>query len=110
VQGVFGDPLDTGKSALSDLRSGKHTALIAHARGTSAWPAIMPYVGLATLSDGMADSVRQVLTGCGSRRYVEDLALHHLDRALRLCRDAGMPTALLDWCTWMRADLLGAAA
>jgi geranylgeranyl diphosphate synthase type II len=110
LQGVFGDPLSTGKSVLSDLRSGKHTALVAHARGTAAWPAISPYVGLATLSEDQADVVRRLLTTCGSRRFVGELAAHHLDRATLLSREAGMPASLLDWFTWMRADLLGSAA
>jgi geranylgeranyl diphosphate synthase type II len=108
--GVFGDPAATGKSALSDLRSGKHTALIAHARGTAAWPAMAPYVGLATLSESSAEAVRRLLVASGSRRFVEDLAAHHVDHAIRLGREAGMPPALVGWITGMRADLLGRAA
>src|SRR5919112_2133995 len=38
LQGVFGDPSETGKSSLSDLRSGKQTSLIVHARTTDLWP------------------------------------------------------------------------
>ncbi len=110
LHGVFGDPRATGKSALSDLRSGKRTPLIAHARTTSAWPAISPYVGLATLTEPEADVARAMLTACGSRRFVEDLVSEHVDRALEQARAAELPPALLSWISGMRTDLLGSAA
>ena len=56
------------------------------------------------------DSLRRLLTASGSRRFVEDLAAYHLDRALRLSREARMPAALLAWLTGMRAALLDMAA
>ncbi|WP_457207060.1 polyprenyl synthetase family protein, partial [Nocardioides sp. P5_C9_2] len=43
--GVFGDPARTGKSATSDLRAGKQTPLLAHARSTVEWERIRTFVG-----------------------------------------------------------------
>ncbi|MDX6367659.1 MAG: geranylgeranyl diphosphate synthase, type [Nocardioidaceae bacterium] len=105
VDGVFGDPAITGKSTLSDLRSGKQTPLIAHARTTSSWPVIAPYVGRADLTDTEASRVRDLLTGCGSRRFVEDLVDEYLGAAEALCEESGMPPALASWIHSMAADL-----
>ncbi|WP_425953445.1 polyprenyl synthetase family protein [Xylanimonas sp. McL0601] len=43
--GTFGDPAVTGKSASSDLREGKRTALVMLARGTPAWERIAGVLG-----------------------------------------------------------------
>lgn len=71
--GVFGDPALTGKSATGDLRTRKQTALIAHARTTDTWPRLEVLLG-RELTDEELDEARRLLTECGSRRYVEDLA------------------------------------
>ncbi|WP_210417149.1 polyprenyl synthetase family protein [Citricoccus sp. SGAir0253] len=81
--GVFGDPSRTGKSALSDLRDGKPTALLAHARGTGAWEHLGALVGDPALDDGGAERARALLTGCGARERVAALADEYLDGALR---------------------------
>jgi geranylgeranyl diphosphate synthase type II len=110
LQGVFGDPEVTGKSALSDLRSGKQTPLVAHARTTQTWPAIAPYVGLASLTETEAGVVRGLLEESGSRRFVEELAATHLDTALVLARRADLPVSLVTWVGAVGTDLLERAA
>jgi geranylgeranyl diphosphate synthase type II len=110
INGVFGDSTITGKSTLSDLRSGKQTPLIAHARTTAHWPDIAPYVGRADLSDVQAACVRQLLTDNGSLRFVEELAGVYADGALTLCREMEMPPALVTWIDAMATDLLTRAA
>ena len=110
VRGVFGDPAATGKSRLSDLRSGKQTALVAHARGTAAWPTVAPYVGLATLTEDEAAVVRDLLTASGSRGHVEALAHTYVDRALTRARGAGLPGTLVSWLTGLGGDLLRSLA
>ncbi|WP_418608114.1 polyprenyl synthetase family protein [Georgenia sp. SUBG003] len=74
LQGVFGDEAVTGKSALTDLREGKLTPLIAHARTTDAWAGIAVHLGDPDLDDAGAAHVRTLLTECGSRAVVEELA------------------------------------
>lgn len=95
LRGVFGDESDTGKSALSDLREGKFTALIAHARTTAVWNKIAPHIGDASLEAGAAETVRELLQSCGSRRFVEGLAEHHLTRAEEMAERIGLDPALL---------------
>jgi geranylgeranyl diphosphate synthase type II len=108
--GVFGDPAVTGKSALSDLRAGKQTPLVAHARTTLLWRVMEPYVGRADLTEAEAARVRDLLVESGSRAFVEELACDYADQALACGREMGMPPALLSWITSMTDDLLGRVA
>jgi geranylgeranyl diphosphate synthase, type II len=80
--GVFGDPERTGKGTLSDLREGKPTALIAHARSTGAWPELRVLVGDPVLDDDGAARARALLTDCGAREKVNALAEGFLDEAV----------------------------
>lgn len=82
ILGVFGDPARTGKSVITDLREGKQTALIAHAGGTSAWPAIAPFIGKADLTEAEAELVRQALRDCGALQAAHDLARAHAAEAV----------------------------
>lgn len=108
--GVFGDPNVTGKSCLSDLRFGKQTSLVAHARTTSAWPEIAQYVGRPDLSAEEAGAARAALTACGSRHFVAGLAGEYADGALALADVTGMPRALVSWIAAMITDLMQRAA
>lgn len=74
VDGAFGDEAVTGKSSLSDLREGKCTPLVAHARTTPWWPLLAPQFRNAALDDDGAAYVRELLVASGSRRFIEDLA------------------------------------
>jgi geranylgeranyl diphosphate synthase type II len=110
LDGVFGDVAVTGKSSLSDLRAGKHTPLVAHARTTGTWHEIAPLVGCADLTDAQAQEVRACLTACGSRRFVEELADDHAAMAVHIAADAGLPAALVDTVRSFGEDLVGRAA
>jgi geranylgeranyl diphosphate synthase type II len=110
LQGVFGELGVTGKSRVSDLRSGKQTALVAHARTTDAWPAISPYVGLATITEDQAEVARELLTASGSREHVHRVARGYVERAVELARGSGMPADLVTWLANLGADLLGGVA
>jgi len=96
--GVFGDPAHSGKSATSDLRSGKQTPLLAHARTTPEWDRIRSYVG-RDLSDDELREARLLLTTCGSREFVEQLADTHLSNARAVVEQLGMSAGLLDSVT-----------
>lgn len=110
LAGVFGDPALTGKSALSDLRAGKRTPLVAHASTTSRWPAIAAYVGSPTLSEAEAQHVRSVLVACGSRRFVQDLADDYASAAVDIAVSAGLPPAIVETVRSFGEDLIGRAA
>lgn len=108
--GVFGDPQSTGKSATGDLREGKRTVLIAHARGTTAWARLSRLLGRPDLTDAQATEARRLLVEAGSRRFVEDLAEEHLARALAELHRLGMPDSLLVAVSRLTSSALGRAA
>lgn len=68
---VFGDPTCHGKDPASDLREGKVTALIAHARASAQWPLIEPYLGRGDLSDRDLAGACALLEACGAKAAVE---------------------------------------
>lgn len=70
---TFGDPSRHGKDPFSDLREGKQTAIIAHARTTSAWPDIEPFFGRPELNGADAEHVRRQLSDCGAEKFVQTL-------------------------------------
>ncbi|VXC34440.1 Geranylgeranyl pyrophosphate synthase [Arthrobacter sp. 9V] len=70
---TFGDPRRHGKDPFSDLREGKETAIIAHARTTIAWADIEPFFGRPELSVGDGEHVRRHLSDCGAEAFVQSL-------------------------------------
>lgn len=94
LRGVFGPESVTGKSDLGDLREGKVTALIAHARNTPSWAEIAPHFGDPTLDGARADLARRLLEECGSRTFVEELADSYLSAAVAAAEEAGVPPTL----------------
>jgi geranylgeranyl diphosphate synthase, type II len=108
--GVFGDPAETGKSVLSDLRAGKQTSLIVHARNTGAWPEMAPYIGDPSITEAEGARVRDLLDACGSREFVRGLAAGRAQEALQLSEDSGLPPGLVSWLRSTTRDLLGRAA
>ena len=96
VLGVFGDPAVTGKSALSDLREGKQTALVAHARTTTAWPVVEQHLGRADLTEEDAAVVRAALERSGSREHVERLAEDRTAAALDMLRPFDLDSVVVE--------------
>lgn len=97
--GTFGDEAVTGKSALTDLREGKLTPLIAHARSTPIWLEIAPHHGNENLTEEDARAVRAALERGGSRAFVADLADGYLAAARTCATDLGLTTDLVTWLT-----------
>ncbi|WP_166136569.1 polyprenyl synthetase family protein [Nocardioides ochotonae] len=95
--GVFGDPRETGKSNLGDLREGKRTPLVVHARSTAAWPQVQRHLGDAALGPDDAARVRDALEAGGSRAFVTDLVAAHVDAAVACTAGLDVPPDLLDW-------------
>lgn len=93
--GMFGDEGRTGKSALGDLREGKRTALIAHAATTEAWDELSSLLGDADLGPAQARRARELLSDCGSRTWVEDLARWHVARAGEVAARSCLPLAMV---------------
>ncbi|MFF7635144.1 polyprenyl synthetase family protein [Kitasatospora sp. NPDC008050] len=83
--GVWGDPAQTGKSALDDLREGKHTVLAATAlaRATVVEQCTLRRLyGHPQLAAADAEQVRTVLTGTGARAATEQMITDKRDQAL----------------------------
>lgn len=89
--GVFGDPTETGKSVLDDLREGKATVLMALAvqRASPAeLSALRGLVGRSDLSEEQAAVVRTILESTGARRIVEEMINARRDAALAALDEA----------------------
>lgn len=92
--GIFGDPDDTGKDALDDLREGKATVLIALALQNASpnqRQTLRRHVGNRHLSPEDAQRVRSVLIDTGSRTAVEDMITQRRDSALASLETAALP-------------------
>jgi geranylgeranyl pyrophosphate synthase len=94
ILGVFGDPAVTGKSASSDLREGKRTALIAHAATTAEWPRVAAGLGDPALDEDEAEQMRSVLRDCGALETAVRLADEHVTLALYELEAADLPVEL----------------
>lgn len=92
--GVFGDPEATGKSAVSDLREGKRTMLVAAAQRTPAGEELDAILGRHEISSEHALRARDLLEQCGARQEVEDMVAGCAAEARALLDAAGLPTAL----------------
>lgn len=93
--GVFGDPAATGKSATSDLRSGKQTPLLVHATTTPEWAVLRDLVGRDLSDDELAEA-RRLLTASGSRDVVERLVETELAAARQILAELGVEADLLE--------------
>ncbi|GII91566.1 polyprenyl synthetase family protein [Sinosporangium siamense] len=75
ILGMFGDEAQTGKSVLDDLREGKNTVLIAHAR-EHATPAeaehLRTWHGNPALDDERAEELRRIVVRTGALGHVEE--------------------------------------
>lgn len=94
VLGLFGDPSDTGKGALEDLREGKRTLLILRAlerAGPAEREVIRRFLGDRGVDHGDAERVRQIVAESGALESVEALVADQRTRAHRALAPVGSP-------------------
>jgi geranylgeranyl diphosphate synthase type I len=87
ILGVFGDPAQTGKSVLDDLRQGKPTVLLALTRaraGQDAARTLASLVGQPDLDEAGAETIREVMTSTGALDETEAWITHSFDRATQV--------------------------
>lgn len=97
--GVYGDPAQTGKSRLDDLREGKSTVLmaIAYQRATPAQRHILEtLVGDATLSEDGVAEVRGILTATAVPDAAESMITQRRRVALEALSVLSAPSTVID--------------
>ncbi|PYF96284.1 geranylgeranyl diphosphate synthase, type II [Georgenia satyanarayanai] len=88
--GVFAPESVTGKSALSDLREGKATTLVLHARTLPVWSRIGADVGRADLDEGTAAVLRRELALSAAPERVAAQAREELAAVDRVLEDSAL--------------------
>jgi len=99
LAGMFADRDATGKDPLADLREGKPTLLLSHARSCAVWPEIAPRWGDPDLKVADLHAVRRLLEEAGTRLHVETVAEEHLQEGLRKAGCAGVGVLVADWAS-----------
>lgn len=89
--GVFAPESVTGKSALSDLREGKATTLVLHARALPVWSRIEGDVGRPDLDEQVAKVVRRELARSPAPERVARQARDELLAVDRLVQVSSLP-------------------
>lgn len=82
--GVFAPEDVIGKSNVSDLREGKVTALVLHARGLPVWAELAPHFGQEDLDPGTAATMRRLLAHSSAPGEVVGLVQRDLEEARRV--------------------------
>lgn len=85
--GVFAPEEVTGKSALSDLREGKATTLMLHARALPVWQRIRADVGRPDLDEAAGARIRHELALSPAPELVDGQAREELGKARRLVEE-----------------------
>ena len=88
--GVFGDPVLTGKSVLSDLRAGKRTELLRlgfHQADDAGREVLRRWVGNPDLTEEGAEQVRRALTDSGARTTALKVARQHAKVARKVAME-----------------------
>ena len=106
--GIFGDPAQTGKSVLSDIREGKRTELLrlSYLLADNAGRAVLDqHVGRPDLDDDDAALVRAVISGSGALDRTRAVALG----AARTARETAqlLPAPLADYLCALIDELAG---
>lgn len=94
VLGLFGDPTDTGKGTLEDLREGKRTVLMLRAMelaGAAERRVLAATLGNPDLDDGDADRARQIVVDSGALAAVEGLLTAQQEQAQRALAPVAEP-------------------
>ena len=86
ILGVYGDPKKTGKSAGNDIRKGKYTVMICHARDAikdkAVWDNFMSVFGKIDATDAEIETARRILKDCGSYDYAIEMANRYTNEAI----------------------------
>ncbi|MFQ5342339.1 MAG: polyprenyl synthetase family protein, partial [Anaerolineae bacterium] len=93
ILGAWGDEALTGKSAGNDLRRKKKTLPVVYALEREAAADEQPFRTLYqqdTLSDADVETTLRLLEEAGARRYAEDLAQQHWQRAVDTLAEIGI--------------------
>ncbi|UUU18878.1 polyprenyl synthetase family protein [Streptomyces sp. DSM 40750] len=100
--GIWGNPAETGKSTLDDLREGKHTVLYALALQRATIPqqrSLHRAFGQPHLTETDAEDIRSVLTASGARTTTEQMITDRREQALAALHTADFrPTGPI----WLR--------
>ncbi|MGD7707224.1 polyprenyl synthetase family protein [Microlunatus sp. Y2014] len=94
VLGVFGAEHVTGKSSTGDLREGKETLLIGHARHDPAWRDVAVLFGRPDLDADGAARLRTVIRDSGALEQVERHIADNVDAARALIAGLAVPAGL----------------
>ncbi|GAA4506576.1 polyprenyl synthetase family protein [Brevibacterium yomogidense] len=88
---MFGRHVAHGKDALSDLREGKQTVLVAHLRSSVRWHEIAGVLGEPDVDESGAARIRRAFDESGSRTFAVGLVTHHLAEAARVIGSSTVP-------------------
>ncbi len=92
--GIFGDPGETGKSCLDDLREGKHTVLVAlalAAAGKQQEADLRAALGNQAITEAAAGRAREIMTATGAAAGVEAMISERYRQALDALAAAVLP-------------------
>lgn len=108
VLGTFGSSAETGKSALDDLRDGKHTVLFAHAV-QRATPAQRTYLrtwhGHPELTEERAGDLRAILVETGALAEVEEMIADRVREAEAAIEAAPIEAEVRETLTVLAGEL-----
>jgi geranylgeranyl pyrophosphate synthase len=94
--GTFAPEAVIGKSNISDLREGKCTTLLLHARGMPVWSEIGDHVGRPDLDEPTAAVLRRALAASDAPQAVRTEGQGHLDDIARALDGTALPAALAE--------------
>ena len=86
ILGIYGDPEITGKSAGNDIRKGKSTVMVCHARENirdkDTWSRFMSIFGKMDATDEEIEVVRSILKESGSYDYAIEMAKKYTEDSI----------------------------
>ncbi|HWS57304.1 MAG TPA: polyprenyl synthetase family protein [Actinotalea sp.] len=92
--GVFAPQAVTGKSDISDLREGKRTPLLLHARSLPVWDELAGDIGRPDLDEPTADRLRGALARSAAPGMVQESVRAELDEVDRRLAAGALPVGL----------------
>lgn len=93
--GVFAPESETGKSNISDLREGKRTPLMLHARDMPVWDELADHLGRPDLDEATAARMRRALARSVAPGLVQQAVLAEIDEVTRRLDAGRLPAGLV---------------